>query len=151
MRKTCFAYVVSSAWPVIVAELKGKIGGKSHVRNLALFALCFAHPRTAKSMPDLETPVKSKNTGNALIKIMFIEMPSMSDAITKILMRVYRSSQPYVPYSWRSDAPPAQPKPQPPVPAHRSTASHCLTKPASSAPSSPPSLTSRCPLSMMDI
>ena len=28
---------------------------------------------------------------------MFIEMFSMNDAVTKILMRVYRSSQPYVP------------------------------------------------------
>jgi site-specific recombinase XerD len=29
---------------------------------------------------------------------MFIEMFSMNEAVTKILMRVYRSAQPYVPY-----------------------------------------------------
>jgi hypothetical protein len=97
MRKSRFANVVSSARPVIVTEIKGKIGGKSHMRNSTPFVLCFAHPRTGKSMPDLETAVKSKNPGNALIKIMFIEMLSMSDTITKILMRVYRSAQPYVP------------------------------------------------------
>jgi hypothetical protein len=28
---------------------------------------------------------------------MFIEMFAMNDAVTKILMRVYRSAQPYVP------------------------------------------------------
>jgi hypothetical protein len=48
MRKARFANVISSARPVIVIDTKGKIGGKSHMRNSAHFALCFAHPRTGE-------------------------------------------------------------------------------------------------------
>jgi hypothetical protein len=38
MRKSRFANVVSSAWSMVAAETKGKIGGKNHVRNSAYFA-----------------------------------------------------------------------------------------------------------------
>ncbi|MDB4020206.1 hypothetical protein N9491_06295, partial [Planktomarina temperata] len=54
MRKSRFANVVSSARLVIVAEIKRKSGGKSHMRNSAHFALCFAHPKAGKSMSDLK-------------------------------------------------------------------------------------------------
>jgi hypothetical protein len=57
-----------------------------------------------KSMSDLKTVVKGEKQGNTLIKNTFIEMLSMSDVITKILMRVYRSSQPYVPCRQRHGA-----------------------------------------------
>jgi hypothetical protein len=52
-----------------------------------------------ENFSDLKTVVKSKRQANALIIIMFIEMLSVRDAVTKILMRVYRSAQPYVPLS----------------------------------------------------